>query len=426
MEQTIEGAQKKAFSLCRKTITLSSDLIQLQHSNLAFQLFESIDEIADDWDTYAIPETFAKSAYLKTIELDSPDELKNLYVLVKTKEGHIVGTVLLQSLTLKFKDSFKYENYTTNRSAFSKRWQRIRQAIVSRFQFKMLTVGNLYLTGQYGFHFSSLHFTHQEQVDIVDQIVRKLRKQLSKTNYRFSGLLYKDYFEAERFQNYRAKGLLPFSIDPNMILPLNVSWNSFDDYLLDMRSKYRIRMKNAMKKFKGIERRVMKLEDVKSYQSEMYQLYNKILDGSGFVLAKGEEGYFVHLKELIGDDLHITGYFLEDRMVGFYTWVIDDGKMDSHFIGVEPTLNMRHQIYLNILLDLVKDSIGVRAKELYYYRTALEIKSSVGAEPFDMWCYFRHNNWLINKYIIPTAFKYFVPQQNWVQRHPFKSQVTTG
>jgi hypothetical protein len=128
------------------------------------------------------------------------------------------------------------------------------------------------------------------------------------------------------------------------------------------------------------------------------------------------------LKKELGDNLHVTGYFKNDHLVGFYTWVIDGKKLDSHFIGLEPTLNLRHQIYLNILLDLAKDAIIHRASSLYYYRTALEIKSSIGARPHDMWCYFRHNNWLLNKYFIPTAFKYFVPKPQWVQRHPFKSQ----
>jgi len=94
-------------------------------------------------------------------------------------------------------------------------------------------------------------------------------------------------------------------------------------------------------------------------------------------------------------------------------------KMDSHFIGFNKSLNGKYQIYLNILLDLVKDAIEEEAISLYYFRTALEIKSSVGAEPYDMSCYFRHTNPMINR-LVRYPFKSFVPTQNWKQRHPFK------
>lgn len=409
---------KKRFSLCNKPVQLHSNHFELNIDEISFDLYYTIDDIVTEWDQFSLQENFAQSSYLKTIEKDSPPNLRHLYVIVK-KGNDTVGTILMQSLGLKFNDSFDYEKYTTNRSGLSKLWQKIRQRIVGSFQFRMLTVGNLYLTGQYGFHFNDKIGERQYQFRIVDKIVAILKKELCNTPYRFSGLLMKDYFYKESIDQPQSYGLTPFEIDPNMILTIRKSWGTFDDYLLDMRSKYRIRLKNAIRKFKGIERRILSHDDIVNHNDQMYQLYSEILEGSGFVLVKGEENYFVNLKEELKDELQVVAYFLEDEMVGFYTWTLDKGKLDSHFIGVSSALNLRHQIYLNILMDLVKDAISVKADSIYYFRTALEIKSSVGAEPFKMVCYFRHNNVLINK-LIPLIFKYFVPSQSWSQRHPFK------
>ena len=204
-----------------------------------------------------------------------------------------------------------------------------------------------------------------------------------------------------------------------MILKMKPSWLNFDDYLLDMKSKYRVRLKNAMKKFAPIERRVLSLEEVRTYNSEMYSLYSEILEGSGFVLAMGRENYFEELKRQLGDALQVTGYFLDGKLVGFYTWVVEGDKMDSHFIGFKKELNNTYQLYLNILLDLVRDGIKEKVASIYYFRTALEIKSSVGAEPYDMTCYYKQMNPLLNK-LVPPIFDYFIPQQTWKQRHPFK------
>ncbi len=404
---------------CSKSAELPLHSFRLPRWNVDILLRNDIGEIDDEWDALVPDEVFAQSNYLKTLELTNPEHLRNLYVLIRSGE-ETVGVVLLQCLILRFGKSFNYDNYTTDRSFWSRLWQRIRQVSISWITFRMLTVGNLYLTGQYGINFKDDTFPREEQFKMIKAMLKILRKELCNTSYRFTGILYKDFFEKDAPQDCTSLGLNAFNIDPNMILRIRPSWMTFDDYLLDMKSKYRVRLKNALKKFKGIERRVIDTETLDRLWPGMYELYKMILDGSGFVLAMGKERYFLELKNQLQNNLHIEGYFLADELVGFYTWVLDHGKMDSHFIGFDPALNNRYQIYLNILLDLVKDAITHKATSVYYFRTALEIKSSVGAEPHDMLCYFRHSNGFINRVVIPIAFKYFVPQQTWKQRHPFK------
>ncbi|MEL6123670.1 MAG: GNAT family N-acetyltransferase, partial [Bacteroidota bacterium] len=374
-------------------------------------------EIGPIWDTLVHDEHLARSAYLRTLERTNPDHLKNLYLLIHL-EDQAIGAILLQSAHIRPGDSFDYANYNREPSLWKRLWIRFQQWFVSLFSFRMLCIGNLYLTGQYGVHMDQVPVEDRDV--LLQKIVRWLRKELCGTEYRFSGALFKDFFDHECLANPQEHGLISFQIDPNMILPIRSSWLSFDDYLLDMRSKYRIRLKSAMRKFDGITRRELCLPEVKEYNADIYRLYNEILDGSGFVLARGDEDYFMVLKEELGDHFHLIGYFMDDTLIGFYTWVLDGPKMDSHFIGIDPAYNLRHQLYLNILLDLVRDSINEGAKQLYYFRTALEIKSSIGAEPHDMTCYFKHMNTILSRLVAPTAFRYFVPAQEWTQRHPFK------
>lgn len=417
--QTATIVKKRKSIWCSRPSELPIQSFRLPNWGLDIIVRKDIDKISSEWDRMAPNELFARSQYLKTLELTNPDHLNNLYVLVK-KEDEMMGAVLLQSLVLNLGDSFNYDNYTTNKSFLSKIWQRIRQIAVSWITFRMMTVGNLYLTGQYGILFNSDEYNKEESFKITRDILNVLKRELCNTPYRFRGVLFKDFFDEEAPENSEKIGLNPFRIDPNMILSLRPTWQTFDDYLLDMKSKYRVRLKNAIKKFNGVESRVLSASDIHREWGRMYDLYTKILDGSGFVLAMGKEPYFLELKKQLAEHLHVVGYYLDNELIGFYTWVLDEGKMDSHFIGFEPDLNSKYQLYLNILLDLVKDGISNRATSLYYFRTALEIKSSVGAEPFEMWCYFKHSNKVLNNYVVPVAFKYFVPHQNWKQRHPFK------
>ena len=72
-----------------------------------------------------------------------------------------------------------------------------------------------------------------------------------------------------------------------------------------------------------------------------------------------------------------------------------------------------------MLYDMVAYSINKGFKEIIFARTALEIKSSVGASPVQMSGFIYHNNKWINKFI-GKIFKQLEPELNWQQRHPFK------
>jgi hypothetical protein len=57
--------------------------------------------------------------------------------------------------------------------------------------------------------------------------------------------------------------------------------------------------------------------------------------------------------------------------------------------------------------------------KIIFGRTALEIKSSIGAEPIQMSGFIEHKNSLINKFI-SLIFHKLEPKLIWQQRHPFK------
>ena len=115
----------------------------------------------------------------------------------------------------------------------------------------------------------------------------------------------------------------------------------------------------------------------------------------------------------------LYGVFLENKLVGFFTFIKNGPLADAHFLGYDVSLNSKYQIYFNMLLKLLESAIEQKASHLNLSRTALEIKSSVGAEPFDMSVYLRHENSLINKFgkfILDRT----VPKNEWQQRSPFK------
>jgi hypothetical protein len=93
--------------------------------------------------------------------------------------------------------------------------------------------------------------------------------------------------------------------------------------------------------------------------------------------------------------------------------------MDAHFLGVDASYNREHQVYLNILYDLVNLGIESQSERIDFARTALEIKSSVGAVSQDLLCFFKHRNTISSKFI-QVVFDNLNPKEEWQPRQPFK------
>ena len=76
-------------------------------------------------------------------------------------------------------------------------------------------------------------------------------------------------------------------------------------------------------------------------------------------------------------------------------------------------------LYLNMLYDMVGCAIVNGFKHIQFGRTAMEIKSSIGAVPVNMYGLMEHNTPLINRYL-DKIFRFLEPEVSWIQRHPFK------
>ena len=292
--------------------------------------------------------------------------------------------------------------------------------VASKVEFYTLLCGSLLLTGEHAYHFtsrveSSLHFK------LVEEGLNKMVKHLGENGLKISTILLKDFFEETRSPYLVKQSYNEFTIQPNMIMDLKSEWKTFDDYLAALLSKYRVRTKRARKKLGNLEIRELTSADVSAHKLQMHELYKSIADNSGFNVLNLNVDYLPAMKEGLGDDMMIFGIFDEGQMVGFYTAFLNHDELEAHFLGFKRELNRTNQIYLNILYNLVELGIEKQVHKIVFARTALEIKSSVGAKAVEMYCYFRHSNAFTNKFLNPLL-SYLRPEAKLVPRHPFKEE----
>ena len=121
----------------------------------------------------------------------------------------------------------------------------------------------------------------------------------------------------------------------------------------------------------------------------------------------------------LGEHFRMFAYYQDGHLLAFYTTIKNHDELEAHFLGYDKEHNHDKQLYLNILYDIIRIGLESGCHQIVFARTALEIKSSVGAEAHDLWCYLRHQNSIANKFA-GTVLDYLKPVEEWQPRHPFK------
>ena len=402
----------------------------LPQKDISVVIYHSIHDVNGDWNAGA-PEhnLFLQKKYLQVLEDNPPENVHFVYMLYYKKSkpvGVAIGQVGNFSAEKSIKDNNEPEE-KKNPCPFSVITNFIKSFVAKKVDITAFVCGNALLTGEsHNICFREGEVSEEDEYHILNDTMKFVQKELDKKGINITLTYLKEYHHRQR---PKAQKLLveknkfhEFTAQPNMVLDFREDWNSFDDYLAAMSSKYRVRVKRAFKKGIAIERKELSIEDIEANLDRIYDLYSRIAEGSVFNLVKLNPRYFVALKEKLGDDFRMTGYYIDGKLAAFFTTIKNYHELEAHFLGYDETYNRAHQMYLNILYDIIKIGFEQNCKCIVFARTALEIKSSVGAEPHEMYWYLRHRNKISNRFLSQIV-DYLNPKDDWVQRKPFKDQA---
>mgnify|MGYP000265031323 CR=1 FL=1 len=400
---------------CTVQQTISKDTYLIEGENFNVTFYSQLDDIKEVWNLCCGENLFMNLPFLKAIEIAPPSNTTFRYALLR--EGtETVGIVYFQINHINLYESLRLE-VERPEGAWDKFVHSVKSVIAKRLNGRLLVAGNMTLTGSNAFTFKK-NIAKDRQMKIVGQVADHLVCHLKNEGIKPWAILVKDFFVNTDFDT-EIPGYARFTVEPNMVLDINTNWNNFEDYLADMRSKYRVRVRRARKKASELEKRELSLEEIHAYSDKISDLYRSVADQAGFNLFILPKNYFYSLKNQLGENMSIVGYFEESQMVGFYTYIKAGNDLDAHFLGYDAECNRCSQLYLNMLYDLVEDAIRLRMDRLVMSRTALEIKSSVGAEPYDMALYLKGTNKLLN-IGVAKILEFLKPNSEWQPRNPFK------
>lgn len=381
------------------------------------KIYNKITEVPSEWDALPNGDLFLKTRFLKALENSCPKNITPYYVGV-FKETKLVGIVVIQRVQMYLDDAFRNvkDRFIT---------RKVKQIVSKIVRGNALVVGNLMHTGQHGLFFLKEELSYASFLNSIDGAIITIKKEIKKKhNKKIRIIAFKDYFEDDAIHDnqefFKKESLYKVQVQPNMVLQIKEEWQTLEDYKKAFKKKYRQRFNAARNKSKTIEKRELDLKTIRLNESKIYALYKNVSDNArvnSFVL---NEKHFSHLKEYLEDDLKLFGYFLDNELIGFYTLILNNNMLETYFLGYNKSLQQKHKIYLNMLFDMAKFGIENKFKTIVYARTAMEIKSSIGAKPKAMHIYMKHTNNFIANTILKFIVKYLNPTTKWTERHPFK------
>ncbi len=391
--------------------------------DIDYQLFFSVHDLSNAWEQAAPSNNiFLQRTYLKTIENHPPDEMEFCY-LIFYMNAKPVGVSACQVVHFNAKDSINRDRdeKDVKPTFWTTIWRYFRDGFAKKMDSTLLICGNMLLTGEHGFYFSE-EIEKAQQTKLMDDALLFAQGEFNKRKKKISVFFIKEYHEEHRShaEYLKERKYNEFTVQPNMILDIRSDWNSYDDYLAAMTSKYRVRAKRAKKKGKEIIRKELSEEEVMAQTDRLYELYENISKNASFNMVKLNKHYIPNLKKNLKDKFKLIGYYLEDQLVGYFTTILNGNELEAHFLGFEEDKNPSHQIYLNMLYDIIKEGFEHKVSHIVFARTALEIKSSVGATAHEMYCYLKHKNALPNCFFMPV-YEYLKPLDQWQPRQPFKT-----
>ena len=397
--------------ICPLNLISKQDKTNCQTGDYQIKIYSSADQLPYAWDVLSNQASvFLQKEYLEALEQAAPNNYQFFYLTFQTR-GKTIGIALAHYFPFSASQSIRLDVNVS-------KWQKqLQQFLLKRFNWNFLVLGNSTLTGEYGTYFLP-NISEETQFGLLLDASEKIPAHYGITP---DIIVSKDWYADKKqiASIFANRSFQACKIQPNMILPIQADWHTFEHYLADMRSKYRVRVKRAFKKLGNIKKYVLNADQIKTQEVDIHRLYRNIANEADLNVAQLPPHYFYTLKKQLGNKFQLFGYYDGDELIGFCTTIHDGNALEAHFLGLEEKYNASHQLYLNMLLDMVRSGIEQHVHELTFSRTALEIKSSIGAVPYDMFGFIKHKNPIINRFV-PFLFRFFGADTDWVQRHPFK------
>jgi len=290
--------------------------------------------------------------------------------------------------------------------------------LVSSRKNVLLISGNACITGPYGL--ACEQGNESRMASCLNDAITLVQGE-TESAFKVIGMVTKDYPEGHNPHRklISHRRFMRLHMDAVMNMEIREQWSELADYAGDLSSKYRMRFNKAVKKIEKCEWKELDEEAMQTSRKAIDNLYLQVQENAPLRLVDNSASYLISLKRHLKKDVRFMALYENGKMLAFITAVRNGGELEAHHIGFDYAINKSHSLYLNILYAYVGLAIDLKCRSLCMGRTAMEIKSTVGAVPCDFETHLRLENPVLNSWV-----RWMLPekkgQRDWTQRNPFR------
>ncbi len=343
------------------------------------KVITNINKAKEEWDSVKSSD-FLHSSFLEIFYINHP-KIKHLFVI----------DIRIRLYAHIFELNFdKTANYINNK--------------LLGFFIKFIKLDVLYLTNSFLTNIPA--FISNKQID--------LKEFLFALNHNYSLLIIPDFV----FKNIRAAKdeFSKIEVEEEMVLEIRDKWNVIDDYISDLKKKYRYKVKKIFNSTSKLEVKSLNSDDLVFYADNIQDLFSQVINESRFSGPLFNTNSFCLL--LKKDIFKVYGYFINNDIVAFSSEFHQDKTLYSYYAGFDKSLNITLPIYGRILIETINNAIKNKMNKVVFGRTANEFKSNFGAIPIKSYVYIKVKNKYLNFILKPIFNRLTI--KNWIKRNPFK------
>lgn len=256
------------------------------------------------------------------------------------------------------------------------------------FQFPVRVMGSVLASGDHAYRFTS---------DVPDKVKKAAIHKAIKLNDSGEKLpkstLVKDHYMewGPKFagsSNWDSK-FIDLEFDPVMEIDIKPEFSNFEEYTAGLRKKPRNKVRRILKSSDELEIKNLSLAELEENIERIHNLYSQVYDRAAFTLGKLYPEDIIELKKTWGEDFPVLAYILEGEIVGFQCGMTTPFTTEAFFVGFVLEENKTHAIYQRMLIEFIKQALAKGSNKVGLGRTALDIKSSLGACPKRLACHMR-------------------------------------
>lgn len=206
--------------------------------------------------------------------------------------------------------------------------------------------------------------------------------------------------------------------EPFMNLPIQPQWDSFNDYLDAMSSKYRVRTKKALSTSQEYQKVELKNHQASEWIPQCAQLLGHTLKDKTLAISPKLSNMLHTFVRTTQQQFKVWGYYKHEQLCGFITCIKSEHGLYAMHLGLTDAA-ADEQLYQRMMYDMIDYAIVNKDEFVCLGRTATEIKSTMGAVPVEN-SYVFYAKSKILRFILKFYKNRFYKPKTYQIRSPFK------